>query len=285
MRSVDRTARAIVWIWRATKAWAFQALAVASSVCFVVWGTYGEEVWGKGFWAFLVGLILAVSAFVAQIALHQPSYMKLAEQKELAEEKSAAKSKAIERALAVLCRKIAEHCGLAANSDRVSVYYRHEDMFIMLARWSQHPERTKPGRGSYPIDQGAIGIAWDLGEIAQVLPANRTTWDKRLAKNYGFDEEVAASLKMHCQSIAAMRVVEADRAVGVIVFESTEQGRATIEVLEKARNSMLYAALTELVGAFASLTPQVESITTASNTSGRPTATAPWKNVEQITVP
>jgi len=124
-----------------------------------------------------------------------------------------------------------------------------------------------------------------LGEIAQVLPANRTTWDKRLAKNYGFDEEVAASLKMHCQSIAAMRVVEADRAVAVSVFESTDQGRATIEVLEKARTSMLYAALTELVGAFASLTPQVESITTASNTSDRPTATAPWKNVEQITVP
>lgn len=281
MTTLERVARGLIWTWRATKAWASQFLAGSSSLLFIVWGSYQDKVWTDGVWWFAIAVVLGLGSVAAQIGLQRPSYMKLAEAADDAERASEAKSQAIEKALAVLCRKIAEYCNVAENTDRISVYYNHDGQFVMLARWSPHPEYTKPGRGSYPVDQGAIGIAWDRVEIAQNLPPKKQDWERSLTRKWGFPQETAAQLKMHCQSIAALRIDEAQAAVGVIVFESTQQDRATFEVLNRAKTSMLYAALKELVAAFATLTPRVESLAGAVELRQSQGAARPWKQVER----
>lgn len=269
MKSVDRVARSLVWLGRLAKGWSPQALGTGATGFSIIWGAYGSEIWGSGLWALVVAIAFALSSFLAQLLLQQPSYMEVARREENARTDSANKSEAIASALTTLLRKIAEHCAVAGNNDRVSVYYFHSERFVMLARWSPHPKYVRPGRSEYPSGQGAIGEAWDRGSAVVTLPASRTRWDQRLERHHGFAAGTARNLSMQCQSIAALRVETDHRAVGVIVFESTDPTRATQRTLDAASASLLYETLCELVGVAASMTPQMEQLTRSETPAPR----------------
>jgi transcriptional regulator with GAF, ATPase, and Fis domain len=276
MSATHRVATFLVWLWRFTKGWLPQALATAATIFSIIWGSYGEKIWTNGSWAIICAVTLGMASLAAQVAVQRPSYMELSRRKEEADEKSKEKSKAIEQSFNVLLRKLAEHCKAASNSDRASVYYFHDDRFIMLARWSTHPTFTKPGRREYPTGQGAIGDAWDKGSVVMVLPATRKRWEQRLESHHGFPGGSTKSLTMHCKSIAALRIEADYHAVGVLVFESTDVNRASQKTLDIAMGSMLYATLCELVSAVAALTPRVEEVVEAA--AQKPSASIPnWK--------
>ncbi|WP_167046673.1 hypothetical protein [Salinibacterium sp. ZJ454] len=282
MSTVQRVASAVVWLWRLTKGWLPQTLATAATIISIVWGSYGEKIWAEGLWALITAVALALASLVAQALLQRPSYMELAKLRAAAEDESKEKSQAIEQSITVLLRKLAEHCRMAANSDRASVYFFHDERFIMLARWSTHPTYTKPGRRDYPTGQGAIGEAWDRGSVVATLPSSRWRWDQRLEKHHGFPPGMPATLSMHSQSIAALRIDTNHHAVGVLVFESTDPDRASQDTLDTASVSMLYATLSELVGAIAALTPRVEEV--AKNSAESQTSAPPkWKQVAPVT--
>ena len=274
----DKAIAAIVWLWRLAKGWLPQFLGLAATVFSIIWGSYGAEVWGKGIWAFWTTLGLLLAAAVAQVFLQRPTYMALAKMQRDAEKTSQAKSAALEKALEVLLRKIADHCTAAENSDRVSVYFFHQDRFIMLARYSRHPEYRRPGRTEYPAGQGAIGNAWDLGSVAMLLPDTRVRWQQRLVSKHGYSQKEAAELTMHCTSIAALRIEVDHQAVGVIVFESTEPTRIDQETIDTAQSSMLFAALCELVGVAAMFTPRGEEV--GALPSKQPRAQPKWKSAD-----
>ena len=277
MTPLIRVARIVLWVWRLTKAWLPQVLATAATIFSIVWGGYGSQIWLEGVWALWVAGALLVSSLLAQAALQRPSYMKLAEQRDVAQADSASKSEAIEESLTVLLRNLAEHCSMSSNADRASVYYFHNERFVMLARWSKHPDYTRPGRRDYPTGQGAIGDAWDRGSVVTVLPSTRGRWDQRLESHHGFPSGTASKLSMHCQSVAAIRIEHDHHAVGVIVFESTDPTRATQSTLDTLVDSKLYATLRELVAAVASWTPRVEA---AKATAPLQPLPAPaWKSV------
>jgi hypothetical protein len=256
--AVVRVATSLVWLWRACKGWASQVAATFATVVALIWGGFGDARWSAGAWFFWAAVILGFLALVFQIALQRPTYMELSRREEKAGQESAEKSKAIERSLTVLIRFLAHHCGLAGNGDRVSVYYHHDKQFVMLARWSQNPTFNSPGRGTYPVGQGAIGDAWDASSVVAELPGSRVRWNQSLEKNHGFPPGTAETLKMHSQSIAAQRIATNGDAAGVIVFESTVKQRASRETLDALVDSKLYGALCELVATVAMLTPQVQ---------------------------
>lgn len=201
--------------------------------------------------------------------------MALASQRDVAQEESTAKSDALEEALTVLLRNLAEHCGVARNTDRASVYDFHDERFIMLARWSIHPDYARPGRGEYPTGQGAVGEAWDHTSAVIVLPDTRGRWEQRLISQHGFHATEASGLLMHCQSIAALRLEANHHAVEVLVFESLDPLGSTQDRLDVATGSKLFATLRELVGAVASMTPRVEEVATAAAKAPPPV----WKPV------
>jgi hypothetical protein len=279
MTAVDRAARLVVWLWRLTKGWLPQVLATAATGLSIVWGSYGEKLWSDGSWAFGWAAVLLIGSVAAQVFLQRPSYMELSRQKEEAVGHSKEKSAAIDQAFKLLLRKLAEHCDVAENTDRASVYYFHEERFVMLSRWSMHPQYTKPGRKEYPIGQGAIGDAWDGRSIVSTLPATRAGWEQRLESRHGFPVGSTGTLTMHCRSIAALRIDVGDHAVGVLVFESIEPTRATQEALDIASTSLLFATLGELVSAIASLTPRIEEVVQAA--AAKPTGTTRnWKSAK-----
>ena len=253
-----RVAESLVWLWRACKGWASQTAATLATVVALIWGGFGATQWTEGIWVFWTAVILGFLSLVFQIALQRPTYMDLSRREEKAGQESADKSEAIERSLTVLIRYLADHCSLAANSDRVSVYYHHDKQFVMLARWSQNPNFNSPGRGTYPVGQGAIGDAWDASSAVAELPGSRARWNQSREKNHGFPQGTAATITMHSQSIAAQRIAINGAAAGVIVFESTIKQRASQDTLDALDDSKLYAALCELVATVAMLTPRVQ---------------------------
>lgn len=272
-----RLAESLVWLWRACKGWAPQVAASLGAIFSLIWAGYGDAIWAEGAWAFWVAVCLGLLSLTFQVALQRPTYMELSRREEEAALESVSKSEAIERSLTILIRYLAEHCSMAANSDRVSVYYHHDRQFVMLARWSQNPSFKTPGRGTYPIGQGAIDDAWESSSAVVELPETRPRWNQRLEKHHGFPKGTAAALTMHSQSIAALRIASNGDSVGVIVFESTVKKRATQDTLDTLEGSMLYATLRELVATVATLTPRVQE---AAKEDPQPTPEAQlWREV------
>lgn len=251
-----------------------QILASAATVIGLVWSVYGDQVWESGVWAFWTAVGLLLASLATQIVIQRPSYMEARRLQVQAEGESSAKSEAIHSSIELLLRHVAEHCDMASNKDRVSVYYFHVDQFVILARYSIHPDYRLWGRRHYSKKQGAIGDAWDAGWVVTTLrDTNRAAWESRLVKRHGFTPEEASGLVMQCHSLAALRIEVNHAPVGVIVFESMGLSRATTATLDKARSSKLYAALGELVSAAAPMTPGVQELSKGSDLGTAPTWT------------
>lgn len=290
MSSDERAIRALTWMWRAFKWWAPQSFLTLGTISSLVWGVYGEN----AAWAFWVAVGLLVAAVVAQLALQRPSYMKLssdfdklkedtdAERNDLKAD-SAAKSDALGQAMQVLLRNLAEHCNADANNDRVSVYYFHDDRFVMLSRYSLHPDYKRAARTEYPTTQGAIGEAWSVGSAVLTLPVTRAKWEQKLVSKYGYTKEEAKALRMHSTSIAARRVEVDHNAVGVIVFESTDEDTVTQDTLDSVDDSKIFAALAEMISSAAMHTPrgvQLSQPVTPPETRG----SGDWKPSKRLAV-
>lgn len=264
----SRAIRNLTWLWRAFKWWAPQTFVTIGTIASFVWGEYKKELP----WVVWIAAGFLIAAVVVQLAFQRPSYMKLSSDFEKLEltsstersaltAESAAKSAALGQAMQVLLRNLAEHCNADANNDRVSVYYFHDDKFVMLSRYSLHPEYKLAARTEYPTNQGAIGEAWSVGSAVLTLPTTRVKWENHLVAKHGYSKEEAHALRMHSTSIAARRVEVNHEAVGVIVFESTDVDTVTSETLESVDDSKIYAALSEMIASAAMLTPRGVQLT------------------------
>ena len=278
--TVLRVAEALVWWWRAKKAWLPTILTGLSYILLAIWGSFGENVWSTGVFVFGWAVFLFIISVLAQIFLQRPTYMELSADTEAAVEKSKSKFAAVEKSLEILLRNLAEDCNFNGNADRASVYYFHEEQFVLLARWSPDPTLAKKGRLRYPIGEGTIGLAWKGGEVVtDFAPSTRAVWNQKLLKTHGFPKDTASALTMQCNRIAAMRVQNEHRPVGVIVFESMEASHVPLDLLTRVADSKLYATLSELVGINASMTDHVEDINRNQGTklSGSESAPRTWK--------
>lgn len=115
------------------------------------------------------------------------------------------------------------------SSERVTLFRCDGDHFTLVARRSPCPPFDESlGRNRYPLDQGVLGAAWQnnvagepsLPPAGPTSEAPRRRWLEAQVL-LGVPEDVARSFTMRSQAYAAFRIQERDRALGVIVFEST----------------------------------------------------------------
>lgn len=127
-----------------------------------------------------------------------------------------------ENNLAILARNLG-----FGDSERISVYRQHGELFVMLSRYSDSPIFTNRGRGIQPIQQGCVGEAWCNGEsIVLDLPDPKKDLESYLsaAAQRNVPREVAERFAMKSRAYAAFRLRDdkTNRQVAVVVFESTK---------------------------------------------------------------
>lgn len=263
---VDRVARALVWAGRFVKGWLPRTLGGASALALVIWGVLDDQVWKPlGVTLFWVGVALAVLAFFAEMIVQRPSYMQLSKLREQAELNANGKSEALERAIRILLIRLGHHLELTGHSDRFSVYYFHDGEFVRIARHAKNPTYASAGRMRYPEAVGVIGTAWQEpgGQALGTMPQSKDQW-RRAAKRQGFADEVIDKMTMKSVSLGGHRLETESTSVGVLIIESTTAHRINQTHLDKIAESHIVAALAELVGAFAMMTPAGESIASAA---------------------
>lgn len=270
--AVARVARFIVWLGRFVKGWLPRTLGGASALFLLLWGVLDDELWKPlGITLLSLGIGLAVLAFFAEMIVQRPSYMQLSKLREQAELSARGKSEALERAIRILLVRLGRHLELTGHSDRFSVYYFHDGEFVRVARHAKNPTFVKSRRDRYPASVGVIGVAWQAphGQALASMPSGTASWN-RAAKNQGFTDEVIEGMTMRSVSLAGYRLETEATSVGVLVVESTTSHRIHQTHLDKISDSHIVAALAELVGAFAMMTPVGESITAAKSAKPSP---------------
>lgn len=141
------------------------------------------------------------------------------------------RAESAERALMRLMR--AELIDLQERADlfsgeRVSLYRCDGDCFTLVARRSAMPTFDESlGRGIYPLNEGVLDLAWreNTAGVESLPPPGEDPTPRRrwleAQRRLNVPEAVAAAFVMRSQSYAAFRIAERERALGVIVFEST----------------------------------------------------------------
>jgi len=113
------------------------------------------------------------------------------------------------------------------SNERASLFRWEGDHFILLGRCSLGPVyQASMGRGTYALCQDCLGTAWLGGRDqetslppAGAAPPWSDEWIGRQCAR-GIPESVARALKMPSRSYFAFRINTAERALGVLVFES-----------------------------------------------------------------
>jgi hypothetical protein len=130
-----------------------------------------------------------------------------------------------EEQLVILVNDILE----LGDTERVTVYKHERDHFVMLGRYSQHPQYRQKRRGIYPQNQGCIQRAWEGGDcFVDDLPdpdASLEVYLDAQRARYNIPKEEARKFRMKSRSYAAYAITESrgqDR-IAVVVFESTRK--------------------------------------------------------------
>jgi 8-oxo-dGTP pyrophosphatase MutT (NUDIX family) len=117
------------------------------------------------------------------------------------------------------------------SDGRVSLFRAHEDgHFDLIARYSPNPTFDHgPGRGHYPMNEGALGLAWErqrffgrsLPSTGAVAGQAAPKWVEDQQRRFGVPVEVSEGMTMRARTYAAVRLdqVGAGRCLGVLVFE------------------------------------------------------------------
>ena len=140
---------------------------------------------------------------------------------------------------------------------RVSLFRAHNDEhFDLVARYSPDPTFDHgPGRGRYPMTEGALGQAWAKQRcFERSLPSAgpgagpvSPRWVETQSRRFGVPVEVSEGMTMRARTYAAVRLDQAGagRCLGVLVFEDMRPlpGGGS----EAGTSSLTEAAITSLL--------------------------------------
>lgn len=116
-------------------------------------------------------------------------------------------------------------------NERVSFYIKRKNKdnkteFALCGRYSPSESYNKPGRSSYPLNEGVIGKAWDTGEFeTSEFPDWADSADKYISichDKFGMKAKSTRKLAMHPRYMYARRIGNADgrEYKSIIVIES-----------------------------------------------------------------
>lgn len=197
-------------------------------------------------WGLLVTTVLPL---ILALFFPRPTYGQLERQKREAENRAQMHSDAVERSLSLLLGKLAQASGVDGPNDRISIYFCSEGRFVIVARHPKNPQLQTPGRRRYPAHQGVIGKAWsdEKGVVLAEFPANKDGWIRKLVEDQSFSLAEAESLTMQARQIGVVRSEGHEYFVGVLVFESRDRDRMSMDTLETAQRSILFELASEFV--------------------------------------
>jgi hypothetical protein len=116
-----------------------------------------------------------------------------------------------------------------SDTERVTVYKHESDHFVMLGRYSQHPQYRQKRRGIYPQNEGCIQQAWEHGtSFVDDLPDPRSSVEVYVeAQNARFNvsKDAARAFRMKSRTYAGYAIMDprGEHRIAVIMFESTRE--------------------------------------------------------------
>lgn len=168
-------------------------------------------------------------------------------------------------------RVIGNELGFTA-SERVSLYvYRinakHKKEFTQCGRYSVSESLKVPGRASYPINQGVIWKAWDIGNFEKTqLPdwdVDRQKYLNICVSEFGFTKRCVKRLTMHPRYIYGCRIGDAGgtnyRSVIIIESKNPEfnTGAEVKRIVDNHREA-LFSFVRDFYGAIPALPRTME---------------------------
>lgn len=121
---------------------------------------------------------------------------------------------------------LAEELGYASD-ERISLLAIDGGEAVLVARFSHRPTFEAHGRGRYPLDEGVIREAYEIGLGAILdLPdpvTNLRDWRREMRSRCGIPAETANGLVMRSRTAVAIRIRQGGPggdALGFLVFES-----------------------------------------------------------------
>lgn len=131
---------------------------------------------------------------------------------------------------------ICKHIDLDYES-RVSIYYKDDEVFKLLARNSPNPLLKQFSRKDYPLDLGIVSKAWQYGKYEDKdIPEDDGAYMEYMQKKYHYSEEALYSIKMKSRTMLGLSIVDADDSIGVVLFESKMKNAFdddTVEAMER----------------------------------------------------
>lgn len=236
-------------------AWVGTTLAGLLGIIFSVTDHFDLTQQAK-FYMFLGGLALTgVSAFLAWVyERNRPKIYELEEQlqgqQEIIDEIAENIYFLLDGLILDLARKIRI---FDDTSSRVSLYVHSEDdaHFIPCGRFSANPELKKPGRQSYPENEGCIAQGWQhRWFFVNDLPKTRGNHQRRCQRDFGIPKTTHDNFKMVPVLIAVKQLSwNGENPNAVIVVESKRGDAFSEEKLKEDLNS-IEEAYAQTIGVF-----------------------------------
>lgn len=126
------------------------------------------------------------------------------------------------------------------SSDRISIYKKIKDRFVIMSRYSINPEFESINRKHYPISEGFIGVALQKGDffinnLPEFVHSKKESYYNIVQKNCNIDKETLRNMKMKSRSFYCKALTDAAgiERRAVIVFESMSPNKLDKEELLK----------------------------------------------------
>ncbi|MCL6352653.1 hypothetical protein [Pectobacterium polaris] len=129
-------------------------------------------------------------------------------------------------------------------SERVSIYFKVNQEFHILDRYSSNPDYKEIHKQKFSLNQGVISKAWQRGVYhelnAPVYSDDNNIYHEHMMKIYNFSENEISNLNMKSCRLLGVAITDADENIGVILFESTSEDSLTKilaeDILEYCKN-------------------------------------------------
>lgn len=190
--------------------------------------------WISGFQ--LAATIIGVAALVLAVVLRvlaKPTYGKLFEEY-VSQQRTADQTRgALRKVLRAQLQRLAQEAGIDQADSRLSIYFHHEDCFILLGRYSANPTLEAAGRTEYPSDEGVISRVWANGcSSVTDLPDDLEEWVAAQIEEHGMSDQTARAITMKARSLGGHRIDTTAGPIGIVIRESMEPEAIKFKALQ-----------------------------------------------------
>lgn len=135
-------------------------------------------------------------------------------------------------------RHLAEECCSLNDKQRISLYLFSSEQFILVGRYSKHPEFKNKNRMKFPSHEGCIAKAWYDGEVSVTLPSNHKEYVEYCELELNIKRSDIKNHRMKSRDFFGKAIEDkgGDR-VGVIIFESQKPNTLEISAIKDEINT------------------------------------------------